>query len=88
MIIKNKQGDKILDLDPNSWEYTYWSMLITSQMAGIPTISEKRCAQLLTWLLVYGGNFEATTQNRKLFLDITFAQYTLNIYGEKCLKTP
>lgn len=81
MEIKNKRGDIILNLDVGSWEYTYWCMLVDSDSMGFPVMSEDKCAQLLVWVLEYGGACESVTQNRKMYLDITFAQMKFNIYG-------
>lgn len=79
--IRNKQGDIILSLSPDSCEWQYWSVLVSSMSMGFPALSENRCAQLLVWLYQFGGGYEAVTQNKKMFIDITFAQYHFNVYG-------
>lgn len=81
MIIQNKQGDIILDLPVNSWEYTYWNLLVTSAEFEMPIMTEDKCAQLLVWLLHFGGGYEATTQNKKMYIDIIYSQYVFNIFG-------
>lgn len=83
MNIHNKQGDVILDLHPNSWEYTYWHLLLTSADFDMPIMTEDKCAQLLVWLLHFGGGYEATTQNKKMFIDIIYSQYIFNVFGSE-----
>ena len=53
----------------------------TAKSAGMKIISDDYCCQLLAWLLVIGGSYEATVYNVFLNSDIAEAQDRLNLYG-------
>jgi hypothetical protein len=50
-------------------------------LAGIKTIPDDKCCQLLAWAYVYGGGHEATVMNVTFSEAILAAQRKLNILG-------
>jgi hypothetical protein len=48
---------------------------------GLSMYSDLFAARLMAWLLVFGGNYEATTQNQGLLFAIKACQKKLNIFG-------
>ena len=52
----------------------YQAMLDTSLNCGIKILSDDFCCKLLAWLCMFGGEKEATTQNKKMRAEILYAQ--------------
>lgn len=57
----------------------YRQLIETAEDAGFKVISDRRCCELLAWLLEFGGYTEESTHNQKLREDIFTAQKRLNI---------
>ncbi len=48
---------------------------------GLSMYSDLFACRLLAWLLVFGGSYEAVTQNKGMLFAIKACQKKLNIYG-------
>ena len=59
------------------------SFFRTCAQANLPVLSKEYCVELLAWLYVYGGGYEAVVHNELMKGHISFAQQLFNVNGSE-----